>query len=283
MHALRRVLEPSLEHGRASAYVEVTGEHVRLRPDVVGTLDITAFERALHCAGEPAADRRQHLRAALAQYRGHLLEDEARCRLGLPRREALRLERRQAALTLASFDTEAGEPLAAIGVLESLLLDDPGDECALRAMLRNLAIAGQPEEALRRYEVALARLREDLDVAPSPETQMLAHEIRTRRISPLEAAPSLAAGVRCESLPAPPNALIGRSHEIEELLTLLRTPSISLVTLTGPGGTGKTRLALEVARRAAPAFSAGVCFVSLARHSRSSAGASGHCARARIR
>jgi predicted ATPase len=162
-------------------------------------------------------------------------------------------------LTLARLDAGGGEPLATVDLLESIVLDDPGDEAALCALLRQLACGGQPEEALRRARAALVRLRDDIGVDPSAETLTLVEEIRTG--VPHRAAP---AASRRESLPVPPGVLIGRSQEVDELLTLVQTPSISLVTLTGPGGTGKTRLALEVAKRAAPHFSSGVCFVSLA-------------------
>jgi non-specific serine/threonine protein kinase len=65
-------------------------------------------------------------------------------------------------------------------------------------------------------------------------------------------------------LPADPSQLIGRETEVEATRELLLRPDVRLVTLTGPAGTGKTRLAVAVAREALGAFTDGVCFVDLA-------------------
>ena len=65
-------------------------------------------------------------------------------------------------------------------------------------------------------------------------------------------------------LPLSHTALIGRERELEQMLAALADPTLQLLTLTGPGGIGKTRLALEAAARARPLFADGVRFVSLA-------------------
>jgi predicted ATPase/class 3 adenylate cyclase len=69
---------------------------------------------------------------------------------------------------------------------------------------------------------------------------------------------------RHDTLPRPANPIIGRDAEIERLAVLLNEPTARLVTLTGTGGTGKTRLALEAAARCGPGFADGVVFVDLA-------------------
>jgi hypothetical protein len=66
------------------------------------------------------------------------------------------------------------------------------------------------------------------------------------------------------NLPAPLTSLIGREHEVAVACALLRRPEVRLVSLTGTGGVGKTRLALEVATELLHDFANGICFVSLA-------------------
>jgi AAA ATPase domain len=71
-------------------------------------------------------------------------------------------------------------------------------------------------------------------------------------------------GSRPTNLPLQPTALVGRGRELDDLCALVRTPGVRLVALTGPGGTGKTRLALQAAAELADDFSDGTFFVSLA-------------------
>jgi predicted ATPase len=66
------------------------------------------------------------------------------------------------------------------------------------------------------------------------------------------------------ALPMPPNRLLGRARELTELCRLLLDERVRLLVLTGAGGSGKTRLALEAAVRTVDSFANGACFVELA-------------------
>lgn len=68
---------------------------------------------------------------------------------------------------------------------------------------------------------------------------------------------------RPTNLPAPPTAFVGRERELAEITTLLRRPDVRLITMTGPGGSGKTRLSIKVGSAMLDEFAAGVYFVPL--------------------
>src|SRR3954462_14460542 len=81
---------------------------------------------------------------------------------------------------------------------------------------------------------------------------------------PITLAPVPRRGYAAAPLPVPLTTLVGREREITDVMALLRRADIRLVTLVGPGGVGKTRLAIEVAAEAEADFSDGVAFVALA-------------------
>src|SRR5690606_35110329 len=148
---------------------------------------------------------------------------------------------------------ELGEHDLLAGELADLARRHPLRERLRAAHLRALYGAGRASEALDAFQETRHRLNEDLGLDPGPELagrqrQILRQELGGRRPR--------------GNLPAPLTDLIGRSEAVAEVRGLL--DGGRLVTLTGPGGVGKTRLALEVGRAAAGAFPDGVWFVELA-------------------
>jgi predicted ATPase/DNA-binding SARP family transcriptional activator len=121
--------------------------------------------------------------------------------------------------------------------------------------------SGRQTEALELYAAMHARLRDELGLEPSSELRAL-----QRRILEHDSVLSIArtAESRSLALPVPPNPLLGRERELDELRELLLRYDVRLLVLTGAGGTGKTRLALEAARDLASAFANGAGFVELA-------------------
>lgn len=164
---------------------------------------------------------------------------------------------------------DLGRPEEAVGALDPLLADHPFHERLWVLRMTGLYRSGRPADALAAFGRARAVLSDELGVEPGPELREL-----HRRV--LEQDPALtpratAAGAGPGPGPAPSGAgrlprrrttLLGRTDDVARLIAdLAGTP---LITLVGPGGVGKTRLAVEVGHTAGPAFPDGVRFVDLA-------------------
>ncbi len=150
----------------------------------------------------------------------------------------------------------------------------PWNEEVHRQLIWLLAQSGARGAALHQYETSTRMLAEELGMPPTPATDRLAQCIRegagdlggfpggegprVERRSP-RAEPRGAHGLAEEATP-----LIGRTDELATIATALDQPACRLLTILGPGGIGKTRLAREAARRSAAQFSDGAWFVDLA-------------------
>ncbi len=157
---------------------------------------------------------------------------------------------------LAVFHERAGQLAEAERTIRRLLDHDPLSEAAYRQLMRVLARADQRSAALDVYDTFRRVLATELGLAPAVETVTLAEQIRAR--APFESYSTQAA------LPPVLTRFFGRQHESARLVDLLSRRTVRLVTLTGPGGVGKTRLAIEVAHRMAGVFAHDICFVKLA-------------------
>ncbi len=285
--ALATLFWPDYDQSRASAYlrrtlwelnqmlgegwVEADREAVTLarRPG----LDVDEFRARLALgrpAATPLAERVRALTDAAALYRDHFLAGfslkdapdfdewvffQAE---GLKRDLAFVLE------TLVRLHLDA-DPAAGLEPARRWLALDPLNEAAHRALMMTYARSDQTAAALRQYDECVRVLRAELSVAPSAETTALAQQLRAGGARPAEPAPAPAATSRAGSrLPAQATPFVGRASELEQLAALLADPDCRLVTLTGPGGVGKTRLALKAAEAQQAAFKHGVYFVPLA-------------------
>jgi len=225
-------------------------------------VDLDHFASALSAADDaPASERGDRLRDAAALYAGDLLAEEVTADWAVSQREVLRTAWRRAVLDLATLEREAGRFLAAVPSLERLVASDPLDEAAHRALIHLFAAAGRTDEARRQFDHCTRVLQEELGVAPAAETRAMAARIDDFAL-PLP--PITLTRYRFAPLPVAPNPLVGRARELEAVQDLLFDPAVRLVTVTGPGGIGKTRLALEAAHQLVNDFAAGVAFVPLA-------------------
>src|SRR6476646_225996 len=220
-------------------------------------LDLDRFERGLERgraaleAGR-AEEATDELRQAMALWRGSALADlpeESRRAAEADRLDELRLT----ALELR-YD-------AVVAELEALTAEHPYHERFLEQRVLALYRCGRQADALEVYREARRTLSEDLGLEPSRALQELERAV-LRQDPSLAAPPAPTRSTR--PLPTPPTALVGRRLELAAVAALFRDEGVRLVTLTGPGGTGKTRLGLAVAEALEPELRDGALFVSLA-------------------
>ena len=218
--------------------------------------------------------------------------------------ESLRLELGALLQRLVAGLAEAGSCAAALPYARRWVSLDPLHEIAQRHLIRLYGLEGQTAAALRQYEEFVRLLAEELGAAPEAETTALYEAVKAQRrlgsgraaTAPAQATPQAVPSVNSGSgflegvrpagkpplvrhnLPLQATPFVGREKDLAAVGLLLADTTFRLLTLVGPGGIGKTRLALEIARRCleptrepptelpgeAEGFAGGVFFIDLA-------------------
>jgi predicted ATPase/DNA-binding SARP family transcriptional activator len=142
---------------------------------------------------------------------------------------------------------EQRDPAAGVEAARRMLELDSLYEEAHRALMCFLAMGGRRGAALAQFETCRYLLADELGVEPSKATLALRDEITAASGGGFTELVRPPAAVRREQIPAPLTTLVGRDRELNSLHDLLDDPACRLVTLVGPGGIGKTRLAVEIA------------------------------------
>ena len=261
LHAARRVLDPS--SGSRERYLGLKDEQLFLCPEGQLWVDVKAFEDAAASAQrtkDPAVPR-----AAIELYAGDFLPEDRYEEWA----EGKRIEFRQLYLALllelAGLYQERDEHSLAIEALRKATAADPTLEEAHASLMQVYALSGRPESALAQYERFRDVVSKELGVGPSTATRALRDEIAAGR-SPSAPRTGPVQDVSSEAfehnLPAPMTSFVGRERETVEVKRMLAMTR--LLTLTGTGGTGKTRLALEVAWEVVGSYLGAVWLVELA-------------------
>lgn len=246
--------------GEPGLITTVTGGYrLEVEPDAVDmhrVESLAAKGRALLADGAAASAART-LRTALAEWRGTPLHHIAD--LDAARERLAHLERihDDVVVNLAAAELEVAGRAGDVAALEALVGERPYDERVWGLLMKAQYWAGRQADALATYRRAAAVLVEELGLEPGQdlrllETQILAHD------PALDLPPD-----RTVDLPTFATSFVGRHEQVDAVAKLVSEQR--LVTITGLGGAGKTRLAVQAALAAAPSFDRGVAFASLER------------------
>lgn len=244
-------------------FLDADRQTIGVRPKINLWVDVTHFEQKI---AEALALKKMspglgpesvtQLEAALAIYRGDFLDGfQLREARGFEEWVTLERERLQhlafgALSDLVAYRLQTGEYHDGIKYANRLLSLDPFREKTHRHLMLLWARLGQREKAIEQYQACKGVLAEELGIAPSSATVNLYQRIRNAD------APSF-------DLPRQTTPFIGRAEELASISERLSNPECRLLTLLGPGGIGKTRLALQAAAANRHLFLNGVAFISL--------------------
>ena len=241
IHALREALPPG-------DYLLADTQTIGWNPAAAFRLDVADFEAAC-AAADPAG-----LQAAAALYSDDLLP-ELYDDWAAAERDRLRALLAGALARLADRLESDGRHAEAITAANRLLRLDPLHEPATVRLMRLNALAGDRAGVRRAYDTLASVLRLEVGVAPAAETTAAYHHWLSTEAAPRRPAARAA-------LPLPADTLFGRETDVAAVAALVAQHR--LVSLTGYGGVGKTRLALAAAATLAEQFADGACWVDLA-------------------
>ncbi len=284
---LRRTLW-SLNKAVGSEWLAVDQDAIGLRRGPGFWLDVEAFQSNLaecrthpHTKSDACPACVPPLSAAVELYRGDLLagftlrDSPAFDDWQFFQAESLRRELGWALERLVRCHVALRDLETAITYARRWVALDALHEPAHRELMKLYAWSDQRAAALHQYEECERILQEELATSPEQETLQLYEAIRGNQLPPpvilkkaawaaaVKMGPPSAA-VLTDNLPLQPTPFIGRSRELREISALLQGRDCQLLTLVGPGGIGKTRLALQAAAEQRGTFRHGVHFVSLA-------------------
>lgn len=255
VHRLRKAL-PDADH-----FVLADAQTLQWRMDSPFTVDALEFQELTTQPQESVAPEHiaQRLSSAISLYHGDLLPacyDEWL----LTEREHLRERFVDALAQLIVLSEQARDYTAAIGYARRLLEADPLGEEAYRKLMQMYARIGDRANLVRVYQTCVAVLKRELDTEPSALTRELFEELRRAETS--VERPVVLRGQVKPNLPSPLTSFVGRTRELGIVHALIE--QARLVTLTGVGGCGKTRLAIQAAHEVENDFRDGIWFVDLA-------------------
>ena len=199
-----------------------------------------------------AETAREVLGQALALWRGEALPDLGAAGQGL--RAGLEAGRLAVRTALVRAGLDLGHHHALMSELEELVRRHPLDEQLVVLQMTALFRAGRQADALAAYAAAARRLADELGIDPGTDLRRMHESVLRQEVSlpetstgaepapqPLPAVPSSRPPIR------PGRPLVGRAADLARVRAHLTDPAVRVITLLGPGGAGKTRLAMEVA------------------------------------
>ncbi|MBO0817580.1 MAG: winged helix-turn-helix domain-containing protein, partial [Actinobacteria bacterium] len=224
-----------------------------------GQLDAARFEDALAAATQAAGEQGlKILDEALGLWRGPALAEFADRPFAQP--EAVRLDELRVAARerRAELMLSLGSAEDAVAALQAIVAEHPERERARGLLMQALYQGGRHTDALATFRSWRGYLAEDLGLDPSPALERIEQDILRHALPTAQPAPPPAR----RALPLPVTSFVGRDEDCLAVTRLLG--EARLLTLHGPGGVGKTRLALEVIAGIGTRYRDGICFCDLA-------------------
>ncbi len=260
---LREVLEPDRVKRAPGRLIvtEPSGYALRIDPEKI---DALRFERLIGEARGEMADHPDSARKTIAEALS-LWRDRPLAGLafeGFAQSEIRRLEELHLSALELGYEASmgVGEYGPIIPVLEKLVAEHPLRERLVALLMEAMAGSGRQAEALRAYRSLQLRLADEIGLEPSVELRLLEERIllQQEQRSDKPSLPSPEA-YAVNNLPARVTSFVGREADLDQVARLLE--DTRLLTLTGPGGVGKTSLAIEAGRSAAAQYSGRVWLI----------------------